>query len=111
MSDAGLYRYRAHVDRWVDADTIDLLVDLGFSMFAHLRFRLARVNAPERGTPEHPAALEIVERLAPTGAQVFVESHRGDRYGRWVGEITTVAGLNASDALLAAGVPAYAGKT
>lgn len=107
MNDAGLYRYRAHVDRWVDADTVDLLVDLGFSMGAHLRFRLARVNAPERGTDGHPAALGVVERLAPAGAQVFVESKRGDRYGRWIGEITTAAGINASDALLAAGVPAY----
>ena len=107
MSASGLYRYRAHVDRWVDADTVDLLVDLGFAMFAHLRFRLARVNAPERGTDEHPAALAIVERLAPAGSQVFVESRRGDRYGRWIGEITTAAGIDASDALLAVGVPAY----
>ena len=106
MSASGLYRYRAHVDRWVDADTVDLLVDLGFAMFAHLRFRLARVNAPERGTDEHPAALAIVERLAPAGSQVFVESRRGDRYGRWI-DARSAAGINASDALLAVGVPAY----
>lgn len=111
MSTAGLYRYRAHVDRWVDADTVDLLVDLGFSMGAHLRFRVARVNAPERGTPGHPAALEIVERIAPASSPVFVESKRGDRYGRWIGEITNPAGVNVSDALLAAGIPAYVERT
>ncbi len=114
MSAAGLYTYHATVARWVDADTVDLLVDLGFSMSAKLRFRLARVNAPERAEAMHAAALRVAEGVAPVGAAVLVESYKGDRYGRWVGEVRTLswpgrAGANVSDAMLAAGVATHYG--
>ncbi len=98
------YRYRATVDRWVDADTVDLLVDLGFRVFVHLRVRLARVDAPERAEPAHVAALEHVSGLAPAGASVLLSSQHGDRYGRWVGEIETAAGANLSSELLRLGL-------
>lgn len=107
MSAAGLYAYRAKVARWVDADTVDLDVDLGFSMGARLRFRLARVDAPERGQPGHGDALALASELMPVGAAVIVESYKGDRYGRWIGEVRTLAGVNVSDALLAGGVARY----
>jgi len=94
------YRYRATVDRWVDADTVDLLVDLGFRVFAHLRVRLARVDAPERAEPAHAAALAHVSGLAPAGAAVLLSSQQGDRYGRWIGEIETAGGVNLSAELL-----------
>jgi endonuclease YncB( thermonuclease family) len=107
MSAAGLYAYRARVARWVDADTVDLDVDLGFSVSARLRFRLARVNAPERGQAGHDEALAIAAGLMPPGAPGIVESYKGDRYGRWIGEVRTLAGVNVSDSLLAGGVARY----
>ena len=107
MSAAGLYAYRATIHRWVDADTVDLAVDLGFSMSARLRFRLARVNAPERGQLGHDGALALAQGLMPVGSPVIVESYKGDRYGRWIGEIRTLAGVNVSDALLTSGVARY----
>ena len=107
MSAAGLYAYRARVARWIDADTVDLDVDLGFAMSARLRFRLARVDAPGRGQPGHGDALAIASELMPPGVPVIVESYKGDRYGRWIGEVRTLAGANVSDALLASGVARY----
>lgn len=35
-----MHQYRATVDRWVDGDTVDMVVDLGFRMTTHQRFRL-----------------------------------------------------------------------
>lgn len=98
------YRYRATVDRWVDADTVDLLVDLGFHVAARLRVRLARVDAPERDEPAHAAALTMVTGLAPVGAELLLASSKGDRYGRWIGEIETAAGENISSELLRLGL-------
>lgn len=112
MSAAGLYRYHATVDRWVDADTVDLRVDLGFSVYHKLRFRLARINAPERSEPEHKAALAVATGLADVGTAVIVESYRGDRYGRWIGEVETLRGENVSSEMLSAGVAKhYQGAT
>jgi endonuclease YncB( thermonuclease family) len=107
MSAAGLYKYRATVDRWIDADTVDLRVDLGFSVYHKLRFRLARINAPERGQEGHAPALDVAIRIAPVGAAVFVESYRGDKYGRWVGEVTSMQGVNVSSVMLTEGVAAF----
>lgn len=53
---AGLWRYRAIYQRTIDGDTLELLVDLGFSLRRQLRVRLAGFDAAERGTPAGDAA-------------------------------------------------------
>ena len=98
------YRYRATVTRWVDADTLDLDVDLGFRIVTRIRVRLARIDAPERGAAGHPAALAEAQRLAPVGSAVTVATAKGDRYGRWIGEIETAGGVNLSAELLRLGL-------
>ena len=42
--------YNAKVVRVVDGDTIDLLVDLGFSIHHKVRVRLYGINTPESRT-------------------------------------------------------------
>ena len=39
--------YKATVVRWVDGDTVELLVDLGQSVCVVGKYRLARIDAPE----------------------------------------------------------------
>ena len=46
-----MYEYKATVDRVVDGDTVDFIVDLGFSVQMKIRGRFAGVDTPERGTP------------------------------------------------------------
>ena len=41
------YLYKATVTRVVDGDTVDLEIDLGMSVFAKQRIRLAGINTPE----------------------------------------------------------------
>ena len=81
------YTYRATVVRVVDGDTIDLDVDLGFHLRSRQRFRLLDYNAPETRGPERllgiQAKADLVRRL-PSGAALWVETHKGDSFGRWL---------------------------
>ena len=44
------YIYRAKLDRVVDGDTVDAMIDCGFSIFRKERVRLYGINAPESRT-------------------------------------------------------------
>ena len=44
------YTYSAVVTRVVDGDTLDVTLDLGFSIFHHARVRLAGIDTPESRT-------------------------------------------------------------
>lgn len=77
--------YPATIRRWVDGDTVDLDVDLGFHMHALLRFRLQGVNTPERGEPGWAEATAYCNGLAPAGTHVMASTLKdGDKYGRWL---------------------------
>jgi micrococcal nuclease len=42
-----MYEYNAKVLRVVDGDTVDVLIDVGFSTFKKERVRLHGINTPE----------------------------------------------------------------
>mgnify|MGYP001304981027 FL=1 len=42
-----MYEYKAKVLRVVDGDTVDVLIDVGFSTFKKERVRLHGINTPE----------------------------------------------------------------
>lgn len=93
------YCYHGTVLRWVDGDTLDIEVDLGFKMKTTQRFRLLGVDTPERGQPGFNEAKALAEQLAPTGSSLLFESMKSDKYGRWLIHIAPV-----SEALLASGL-------
>jgi micrococcal nuclease len=85
------YCYYAKVERVVDADTIDLLIDCGFSIIMKIRIRVAGIDAWEVRGPERPKGLlakTFVENLLPVGAEVTVKTgkYKG-KYGRYIGNI------------------------
>ena len=41
------YTYKAKLKRVIDGDTVDLVVDAGFYISVHQRFRLKGIDAPE----------------------------------------------------------------
>ena len=45
-----MYTYRGEVKSVIDADTIDVLVDLGFGVHTMQRLRLYGIDAPEMKT-------------------------------------------------------------
>lgn len=105
------YRYKAAIDRWVDGDTVDLYVDLGFHIYAKTRFRLYGIDTPERGNSLWGEAGDHAEAMAPVGTDVTIEVFKdADKYGRWLVNIF-VDGESVNRSLVAAGlaVPYYGG--
>jgi micrococcal nuclease len=85
-----MYSYLASVVRWVDGDTVDLRVDLGFRNFMETRFRLYGIDTPERGQENHDKATEFCKSHAPEGSTVFIRVYKAsDKYGRWLVDIYT----------------------
>jgi micrococcal nuclease len=109
MKGVTMYQYRATVDRWVDGDTVDMVVDLGFRMTTHQRFRLLGdgdtpvIDTPERGEPGYVEARQVSESVHPPGSVVIVSTEKplaGDKYGRYLVLLPEVnAALRASGLL------------
>ena len=89
-----MYEYKAKLDRVVDGDTVDALIDLGFDVWVKKRIRLEGIDAPEtrtRDLEEKDRGLVTKERLtglleASNGEFVLV-SHGVGKYGRCIGTI------------------------
>ena len=45
-----MYEYNANVERVVDGDTIDVIIDLGFKTWKKVRVRMEGINTPESRT-------------------------------------------------------------
>ena len=116
-----LYHYRCTVERVVDGDTIDLVLDLGFKVSIRERVRLYGINTPETRTRDK------VEKAAGLKAKAFVIGwldHAGDlivitrkdkrgKFGRVLAEIIEAdGGLTLNQELVARGlaVPYFGGK-
>lgn len=82
-----LYTYNAKVVKIVDADTVDVLVDLGFEVYKKLRCRLAGINAPELNTDSGKIAKAFLIDALPINDPVVIISKDYDKYGRSVAVI------------------------
>jgi endonuclease YncB( thermonuclease family) len=78
------YLYSASVRAIVDADTLDLDVDLGFHTFRQERFRLAQIDAPEHKSAAGRKARDFVAKQLIRAQTVVVKTGRVDLYGRYV---------------------------
>jgi len=82
--------YNALLDRVVDGDTIDVVLDLGFSVKLHKqRVRLAGIDTPEsrtRNLEEKALGLKAKDRLIELCVGSFkVQSLGKGKYGRILG--------------------------
>lgn len=84
-----MYEYKASVKKIVDADTLDLVIDLGFHTFVTKRVRLIGLDAPERFTEQGKIAKQFVENAAPVNSNVIIQTKldSSDKYGRILAEI------------------------
>lgn len=106
----------AQIVRVVDADTLAVVLDLGWHVSMGAKVRLAGCNAPELSTPAGREAKAFVERLLcdenGDWLPITVVSHSLDKYGRVLGTVRLDpagnVGFDLTQALLAAGhaVPA-----
>lgn len=92
-----MYHYKAKVERIVDGDTMDVVIDLGFKITTFQRIRLAKINTPEtynvkKDSDEYKkglAAKQFVEqRVAANKNEIELETEKvTEKYGRYIGTI------------------------
>ena len=92
-----MFEYKAQLDRVVDGDTIDVMIDLGFKITTNQRIRFAKLNTPEIfhadiNSPDYKKGLEakeyVVRRLQENNNQMRLETYKWPgQYGRYTGII------------------------
>lgn len=100
-----MYEYSATVERVVDGDTVDLMVDLGFDVWRRDRFRLYGINAAEHNTVSGKAATAFLATLIPTGTVLTISTYKDklDKYGRMLATLTTADGKSVNDTMVSTG--------
>ena len=98
-----------------DADTVTLVLDLGFGITKKDKFRLSSINAPEVRGVEKPQGLVsrdwLREKLFTaeengTPMVVLTKKDKKGKYGRYIAEIF-VGGVSMNDALVTEGLAEY----
>ena len=90
-----MYTYNAIVERIVDGDTLDLLIDLGFKVLKRRRVRLLGINCPETRTRDLEekkrglAAKDFVRIWVKVHPELTVKTHKdkAGKFGRVLAEI------------------------
>ena len=89
-----MFEYNAVLDRVVDGDTVDAIIDLGFDTWKKTRIRFYGINAPESRTRDLEekkkglAAKErLIEILKANENKFVLKSHGVGKYGRCLGEL------------------------
>jgi micrococcal nuclease len=86
-----MYDYKLKIERVVDGDTVDGIIDLGFNVSTSLRIRLAGIDAPEsrtRNLDEKRYGLEAkarLEEIVSGDGELTIQSHGLGKYGRVIG--------------------------
>lgn len=81
------YLYQAKEARVIDADTIEVLIDLGFHSFTLQRVRLAQINAPELRTAPGRAARNFLAESLADAQTLVVQTRKSDLHGRYVAHV------------------------
>jgi micrococcal nuclease len=89
-----MYEYNATLDRVIDGDTVDAMIDLGFDTWVHKRIRLQGIDAPETRTRDLDEKAQgfiakgrLTDLLEASNGEFVVVSHGVGKYGRCLGTI------------------------
>lgn len=87
-----MYTYNAKILDWIDGDTCDLEIDLGFRILVKVRVRLYGINSPEikgETREEGLRAKAFVEDNCKPGSAVVVKTYKDkqEKFGRYLAEI------------------------
>ena len=97
-----MYEYNCTVERVVDGDTIDVVLDLGFSVLYKSRVRLYAIDTPESRTRDKDEkargkmAGSFLEEAIEDGEKVVIQTKLKDsrgKFGRVLGDVV-VDGVN-----------------
>lgn len=104
------YKYRGYVKRVVDADTVDVILYLGFHIMTEQRLRIAFFDAPETWRPRNEneeshgkAATERAKELLMNKKLIFVTSKDSGIYGRFGASIILDDGTDYAKKMISEG--------
>lgn len=99
---APTFKYNAVVTNIHDGDTITVVVDCGFRISYTTPLRFFGINAPELNTADGKIARDYLGTLIKVGDTVIIETFKDpqDKYGRWLANIYTAAGVCLNQAML-----------
>lgn len=81
-----MYEYYTKVERIVDGDTLDVFIDLGFSIWHKERIRLSGIDTPEKNTILGKTLKQfLVDNLE--GKLIKLQVTKTDKYGRYLGTV------------------------
>ena len=91
------YIYRGKLERVVDGDTIDALIDVGFDIWIKKRIRYSGIDTwesrtrdlaeKEKGLQAKARNKELLEKVSSKSGYFRLKSHGVGKYGRVLGEI------------------------
>ena len=91
------YIYRGKLDRVIDGDTIDALIDVGFDIWLKKRVRFMGIDAWEsrtrnleekaKGLEAKARLIELLDKVSSKPGYFRIRSHGLGKYGRLLGEI------------------------
>lgn len=84
-----MYEYFAEVLRIIDGDTIKARVDLGMNVKTEVSVRFMGIDAMPMNTAAGQIATVYLNSILPIGSRVLLQSHGLDKYGRWLGTLST----------------------
>lgn len=106
------FKYNAKLERVVDGDTIDAMVDLGFSTWKKVRVRFHAFNAPESRTRDLEekkrgllAKARVIEIMMANDGDFILQSHGVGKYGRCLGElfVETLGSVSIQETMISEG--------
>ena len=90
------WRYEASLLRVIDGDTVDAMIDLGFSTHRKVRIRFYGINTPETRTKDaeekkagKKATARLIELLQASDNSFILKSWGIGKFGRCLGELFT----------------------
>jgi hypothetical protein len=81
------FTYKAYLERVVDGDTINAIVDLGFKIYHRQILRLKDVYAPEIATKEGEQAAKKLNNILQNIPFLIIKTSQIDIYGRYVADL------------------------
>jgi micrococcal nuclease len=103
-----MYEYTCKVERVVDGDTIDVVLDLGFDILYKSRVRLYGIDTPESRTrnldekARGKMASAFLKEAIDNGTKVVIQTKLKDsrgKFGRVLGDVV-VDGININQSMI-----------
>lgn len=91
-----MFTYATKIEKVIDGDTVDCIIDLGFNIYHKERFRLNGIDTAEK-TSSDPVtkqkgldATKFLKDLIE-GKDVKIVTYKPDKYGRYLCDIYTLS--------------------